>query len=139
MGLVTLVDAHLHIDGVTHDIGFHRRDTTEHITVVVVLHPNGIFVLFEAFVEQFLIVNIATFHAQHAVEGCAVVNRVTHPRKVAQKVLVALVHIDIDINMFGVKLHDGVRCDVSVTIAPGIIFIDDVLLVFCILFVNEFL
>ena len=63
VSLLTLIDTHLQIDAVANDIDFRRLQVIEEVAVVPIVVANGILVLRQAFVELFLIVDVALLHA----------------------------------------------------------------------------
>ena len=99
MCLWTLGDAHLDIDGVVVDVHLDGLDVGEHVTVVVVVVSGSVVVFAQALLDMSLVVDIAALHAEDGVQIVGGDNGITHPRDVADVVLVALIELDIDIDV----------------------------------------
>ena len=80
----------------------------EHITVVIILLTNRIFVFAESLVEQSLIVEITLFDAELLHQSVRGIDRISHPRNVAYVVLFALIEMQIDIYVSGINRHHRV-------------------------------
>ena len=80
----------------------------EHITVVVILLTNRIFVFAESLVEQSLIVEITLFDAELLHQSVRGINRISHPGDVADVVLFALIEMQIDIYVSGIDRYHRV-------------------------------
>ena len=139
MGLRTLGDAHLQVDGVTHDIHLRWIDAGEHITIVVIVVAHSIVIFAKTLVHEFLVVYIATLHAKHGIQIIGIDHGITYPRDVTQVVFFALVNLHIDIHMFVVNIPHGVLNDGSVTESQFVVFLQKRLLGLFIAFGSELL
>ena len=121
--------AHFQCDGVAFNLTFNRNELVEQITVVHVKVGNCVVVLLSAFVEQFLVVYIAFFNAEHIVEYASGIHGVAHPVDVADVVFLAFVDSEIDVDGLFVVVHHAVLHDDGIAVAFFVIFVDDELLV----------
>ena len=97
----------------------------------------GVFVFYEAFVQEFLVVYVATFHLQCLRERFGTVNGVTHPFYIAEVVLVAFVDVDVYVYVLFVVWHNAVGVYNSVAVAPFVVLVDYQAFVLFILFGKE--
>ena len=67
-GLVVFLDTHFEVDGVAVDVHFHGSEVVEDVAVVVIHIANGVVVFVESFIEQALVVDVATLHLQHVLQ-----------------------------------------------------------------------
>ena len=139
MSLLSLDDADLDVYRVTYDLRLDRLNLVEYISVVVVEIAHCVVVRMQAFLELGLIVYSSSLEGEQTVKELGRIDRVADPCKVVEIVLLALVYIEIDIDVLLIIRHYAVTDYVGVAIAPLIVFLDDVFLILCVLFSDKFL
>ena len=123
------------VDGVGADNDLRGVDLRHEVALVLVerLHRHVLGVLLaadaEALVHGFLVVGVARMHAEHVLQLLGVVDRVAHPRDVADVVFVALREVDVDAEAFLVDRVDRVAQDGGVAEALRVVEVDQQLLV----------
>ena len=96
--LRTLLNAHLQIHGVAHDVRLARVELVEYVTIVIIEVTDGILVILGALVNQLLVIDIALLHAEVVVQHIRGIERVTNPLDVTDVIALTLVHGDVDIH-----------------------------------------
>ena len=139
MCLCTFLDTHLQIDGVTYNIYFGRLQVIEQITIIPVIVTHGIFIFSEAFVHQFLIVDIALLHTENLIQIVCCHHRISNPRDITDIITLAFINLYEDIDMLLIIIPYGVFQDNSITIAQLIILIYQCFLCLFIAFCRKFL
>ena len=119
-GLAVFGDAHLEVDGVTVDVDLHGVEVVEHVAVVVIKVADGVFVLAQALVEEFLIVDVALLHLQHVGEEVGLIDRVAHPADISQIIFPAFAEVEVDVYVLLVDRCHAVFEQQGVAQAPRI-------------------
>ncbi len=127
--LRSLVDAHLEVDGVAHDIDLGGVDLREHIAVVIVEVADGIVVGCQSFLQELLVVDAALVEREQPRQHVGVVDGVAHPLYVAHIVFLSLVDLYPHVDMLGIDVPHAVAEDDGVAVAQLIVFLDELLLV----------
>ena len=142
--LLALEDFHLHVDRVGADDDFGRFDLRHQVAVILVerldRHVFGVVLLAVAqpLVDRLLVVGVARFDAEHALQVAGRVDRVADPCDVADIVLVALRHREVDTQSAVVDRVDRVAQDREVAVAFRVVEVDEVLLVRFVVVLLEF-
>ena len=139
MGLRPLLDPHLEVDAVADDVDFHGVDVREDVAVVVVVVADGVLVLLQALVQHLLVEDVAALHAEHGVQVVSGDDGVAHPVDVSQEVLLALVHLDVDVDVLLVLIPHRVELDGGIAVAQLVILLEQLLLGLVVAFRGELL
>ena len=139
VGLLVLLDAHLQVHAVAHDVHLHGVELVEEVAVVVVEVADGVVIRAEALLEVRLVVDVTLLHAQLIVEVCRRVERVSHPLDVADVVLLTFLHPDDDVDRALVVGAYAVVDDAGVAVAELVVLLDEAFLVLGPALVDELL
>ena len=130
MCLCTLLNAHLKVDAVAYDVNLGRLQVIEQVTVVPVVVAYGIFVLLQAFVHEFLVIDVTFSHTEGMIQIVAGDDGITDPCDVAQVVALTFFHLDKDVDVVLVDGPYGVFQNGCVAVAQFVILVDERLLGF---------
>ena len=119
--------SHLQVDGVAHHIHLHGVDVREHVAVVPVVVAHGILVALQSFLYQGLVIHVALFHLQRAVQEVGVHHSVSCPAYVSHVVALSLFHLDIQVHVLLVVVPHTVCQYLHVAEAQFVVFVDKVL------------
>ena len=89
-------------------------------------------------VHRLLIVDVALLDAEHLLQPFGFIDRVAHPRDVADVVFVAFRHFEVDAQPFFVDRVDRVAYDGGIAVAPRVVEVDQQLLVRLVVVLVEF-
>ena len=118
--LASFLNAHFQVDRVSHHIHLNRVQAVEHVTIVVIKVTNGIVIAGKTLVHERLVVNIATLHLQDTIQEVRVIDRVTHPRHIAQVIFFTLINVEVNIHMLIVDGFNAVGSNQSIAITPRV-------------------
>ena len=82
----------------------------------------------EAAIQQFLVIDVAFFHVEHALEGIGGINRVAHPRDVSEEIFLAFIHLHIHVHMLRVHRPHAVFHNHGIAEAHFIVLIQEAFL-----------
>ena len=138
-GLRPLEDTEFQIYRVAVDIHFHRIQPVEHISVIVIKITHGILVGRRALLQFRLVVYVSFLHPQQIVQCCRGINRIADPFNIAQIVPLAFFHLHIHVHRLLIMRHHAVFQNHGIPISQFVILLNQVFLVFLVLFLNKFL
>ena len=141
--LLALEYLDLDVDRVRADDRLGGFDLRHQVTVVLVErrdgHRLGVGFLADAqsFVHRLFVVGVALAHAEHLLQVVGFVDRVAHPRYVADVIFVAFRDFEVDAQPLVVDRVDRIAHDRSVTVTARVVEVDqEVFVLFVIIFVE---
>ena len=138
-GLRTFGDTHFQVDRVTVNVYFHRIEAVEHISTIIVVVTDCIFIVRDTVVQQLLVIYITAFHAELFVQQVRRIYCVTYPGDVTKVIFLSFVDFHVDIYRLFIVRRYTVYYNLCVTVTQLVIFIDDFLFVFFVTFIDELL
>ena len=133
------LNTHFEVDRVPVNIHFYRVKVIKHITAVVVVVTNSIFISTQTFIHKFLVVYISSLHAELFIQHISREDGITYPCNISQIIFVTF--FDAHIYIYGtviIRSH-AVYYDLGITITQLVILINNKLFVFFVFLFNEFL
>ena len=130
MGLHPFGEAHLDVDGVALNLGFHGVNLKKQVAVVHVqrLHVLARGVVVQALVQRFLAVRCPALHAQNAPQHLVGVQVVAVPGDVAEVVATAFVELHAQGQALGIAFH-GVAHNHGIAVTFAVVKLQQLLLV----------
>ena len=109
----------------------------EYIASVVVVVTDGVFIVRDTVVQQFLVVDISFLHPELFVQQVGRIDRISYPCNVAEVILLSFVDFHVYVYCFIIVCRDTVGHDLRVTVTEFVVFVEDFLFVFFVFFLNE--
>ena len=130
MCLLSFLDTHFEVYGVSYDVHLCRCEVVEDISVVPVHISHGILVFRESLVDMLLVVDISLSHAKDIGEHVSIIDGVSNPFDIAHVVFLSLTNLYVHVHVLTVVRRDTIGNDGSIAISEFVIFVYKVLLVF---------
>ena len=116
MRLRSLLYSHLQVYAVTIDVYLHWREVIEQVAVIPIGVAHSIVILTQSLVQERLVIHVALLHAEQVSQIIGGIDCVTHPRHIAQVVLLTFRNIYIDIDVPVVILCNAVAKQHGITV-----------------------
>ena len=121
------------------NIHFYRLYAVEHISVIIIMVSNSVFVCVQTFSYVLLVVDVTLVHAKHSVESLGAIDGVAHPTDIAHIIALSFIDVEIHVNCVVAVINYTVRFNNGVSVSQFVIFLYDAVLVLVIVLCDELL
>ena len=128
---LSLIHAHLKINGIIINAHFNRFYIKEEIPLIGIEFRYRIIILVQAFIELLEVVGVTFLNTQYRIQIIVRIDRVAHPLDITKDIFLSLIYSQIDIYTRGVlwRTNDTIRQNNRITITNLIVFFNDQFLI----------